>query len=68
MSIWNKIKSSSIQLKKFFTHRQKIDIQTMEELEELLLEADFGYHTVDNLQQFLKKERFEKEIDLRNCS
>lgn len=42
--------------------RRKLDEQALEELEELLLSADLGIKTSQNLVQILKKESFQKDI------
>lgn len=64
MSIWKNLKLKTTTLKQFFTHRKKIDISTLEELEDLLISSDFGYQTVKEFNGFLKKERFNDEVDL----
>jgi fused signal recognition particle receptor len=44
-----------------FTKR-KLDADTLEELEDLLIQADLGLETTDRVLATLKKDRFDKEI------
>lgn len=45
--------------------KKKLDIETLEQLEELLLSSDIGYEATSRIIADLKKNRFDKDIDLQ---
>lgn len=66
MSFWQRLKTSSSKLKSFFTHRKKIDIETLDDLEDLLITSDFGYKTVEELRGYLQKHRSSESLDFED--
>lgn len=46
--------------------KQKIDSQTLEELEELLLNADIGIHATNRIIQNFAKKRFDKTAEIQD--
>lgn len=62
------LKKSSAKINRGLTDvftKQKLDDATLEKLEEILIEADFGVHAAHKLIENFSKKRFEKEIDLQ---
>jgi fused signal recognition particle receptor len=68
MGLWDLLRTSSSKLKTFFTNRERIDVKTQEELEDLLLACDFGYKTVEELKSFLQKQRSQETPTLEEVS
>lgn len=62
MGFWKSLRTSSSKLKTFFTHRKKIDVETLDDLEELLITSDLGIQTIEALRTYLEKHKSQSEL------
>ncbi len=69
MGLWSKLKSGlkktstnfNEKLKKVFVHK-KLDEDTLDAFEDMLIESDFGVETASHFRNILEKNKFDQEI------